>query len=190
MIVFVEGTIVSHKPNAVVVAVGGIGYEVFVPLRTMASLIVGSSFRLHTYHKISEDTNSLYGFLSSEEVDIFTTLISISGIGAKTALQMLEFPADHISKAIETEDIDSLTKIPGLGKKTASRLILELKGKIVRADTSTASASSPYQSVVDILKSLGFAPALVEQCFAKVPESMQTESDETLVKWGLQQLSR
>lgn len=188
MIAFLSGTVEHHTDNALLVSVHGVGYEVFIPIRVFAEYPVGSQKKIFTYHKISEDTQALFGFSSLADIQLFKTLIGISGIGAKSALQMLELPSEKVAKAIESEDINELIKIPGLGKKTASRLVLELKGKIIHTTGNTSKISSPFHEVIDILKGLGFANNQIETLFQNIPEEMKTESDETLVKWALKQL--
>ncbi len=189
MIAFLSGTVEHHTENSLFINVHGVGYEVFVPLRLLSSCPLGNTQKIFTYHKISEDSQSLYGFLQLDDIHLFKTLIGVSGIGVKSAMQMMEFPSAKVIQAIESEDLSELTKIPGLGKKTASRLVLELKGKIVRPPESQKKILSPHQEVIDILKSLGFVPSRVEELFANLPKNVSEYSNEELVKWGLKTLS-
>lgn len=187
MIAFLVGMIEHHTENSLLINVQGVGYEVFVPTRLFIDFPINKTQKVFTYHKVAEDAHTLFGFASLADVSVFKTLIGVSGIGAKTALQMLEFPAERIISSIESENIDELTRIPGLGKKTASRLILELKGKIVHSEKENPK-SSEYQNVIDILKGLGFSPQKVEELFANLSEDKKYLSEEELVRWGLKNM--
>lgn len=132
MISYVRGVLDYKEPNLVVVDINGIGYEVFVPLSTYQKLpAVGGQVKLHTYHHVREDALQLYGFLSSEEKEVFELVLSISGVGTKVALSILSFiSVNEFRRAIAQGDMKTLTKIPGIGKKSAERMVLELKDKI------------------------------------------------------------
>ena len=132
MIAYVRGVLDHKEPGRVVVDIGGIGYEVFIPLSTYQKLpAVGDQVRLFTHHHVREDIIALYGFLSSEEKEIFEMVLTISGVGTKVALSILSaMSADVFRRSIAQGDIKTLTKIPGIGKKSAERMVLELKGKI------------------------------------------------------------
>jgi Holliday junction DNA helicase RuvA len=132
MISYVRGVLDYKEPNLVIVDINGIGYEVFVPLSTYQKLpAVGGQVKLHTYHHVREDAMQLYGFVSSEEKEIFELVLSISGVGTKVALSILSFiSVNEFRRAIAQGDMKTLTKIPGIGKKSAERMVLELKDKI------------------------------------------------------------
>ena len=132
MISYVRGVLDYKEPNLVIVDINGIGYEVFVPLSTYQKLpAVGGQVKLHTYHHVREDAMQLYGFLSSEEKEVFELVLSISGVGTKVALSILSFiSVNEFRRAIAQGDMKTLTKIPGIGKKSAERMVLELKDKI------------------------------------------------------------
>ncbi len=132
MISYVRGMLDHKEPNYVIVDVNGIGYEVFIPLSTYQELpAVGDQVKLHTHHHVREDAAHLYGFLSSEEREVFELVLSISGVGAKVALSILSsLSVDRFRSAVVQGDMKTLTKIPGIGKKSAERMVLELKDKI------------------------------------------------------------
>ncbi len=132
MISYVRGVLDYKEPNLVIVDINGIGYEVFVPLSTYQKLpAVGGQVKLHTYHHVREDAMQLYGFVSSEEKEVFELVLSISGVGTKVALSILSFiSVNEFRRAIAQGDMKTLTKIPGIGKKSAERMVLELKDKI------------------------------------------------------------
>jgi Holliday junction DNA helicase RuvA len=132
MISYVRGVLDHKEPSRVVVDVNGMGYEVFIPLSTYQELpAIGGQVKLHTYHHVREDALHLYGFLSSEEKEIFELVLSISGVGAKVALSILSsMSVDEFRRAVAQGDMKTLTKIPGIGKKSAERMVLELRDKI------------------------------------------------------------
>ena len=132
MISYVRGTLDHKEPSYVVVDVNGIGYEVFIPLSTYQELpAIGEQVKLHTHHHVREDTIQLYGFLSSEEREVFEMVLTISGVGAKVALSILSsMTVNKFRSAVAQGDMKTLTKIPGIGKKSAERMVLELKDKI------------------------------------------------------------
>jgi len=132
MISYVRGALDHKEPSYVIVDVNGIGYEVFIPLSTYQELpAMGEQVKLHTHHHVREDTIQLYGFLSSEEREIFELVLTISGVGAKVALSILSsMTVNKFRSAVAQGDMKTLTKIPGIGKKSAERMVLELKDKI------------------------------------------------------------
>ena len=139
MIASLKGIVSSKKPDGVIVEVGGIGYQVSVPLCTLCNIPdQGGEIFLNIYTHVREDALQLYGFLTEEERKVFVTLLGINGVGPKLGLAILSgMPVQRFMEAVMKEDVDLLTTIPGLGKKTASRLILELREKLPKiSDTS------------------------------------------------------
>lgn len=132
MIAYIRGVLDHKEPNRVVMDVGGVGYEIFIPLSTYQQLpAIGDQVKLFTHHHVREDAANLYGFLSSEEKEIFEMVLSISGVGAKVALSILSaISVDEFRRSVAQGDMKTLTKIPGIGKKSAERMVLELKDKI------------------------------------------------------------
>lgn len=132
MISYVRGVLDYKEPNRVIVDVNGMGYEIFIPLSTYQKLpAVGDQVKLSTYHYVRDDTMHLYGFLSTEEKEIFELVLSISGVGTKVALSILSFiSVNEFRRAVAQGDMKALTKIPGIGRKSAERMVLELKDKI------------------------------------------------------------
>ena len=168
MIGRITGQIVEKLPPQIVVDVGGVGYELDVPMGTFYELPhLGEKITLFTHHVVREDAQLLYGFASRSERESFRQLLKISGIGAKTALAILSgMNADELALAISGEDVARLSRIPGIGKKTAERLILELRGKLdLSAGTPTSSVSggsvpatpvSARSDIVNALLALGY----------------------------------
>jgi Holliday junction DNA helicase RuvA len=132
MIGSLRGTLLQKRPDGIVVETGGVGYDVTVPLGVLSSLPQeGESVFLLIYTHVKEDILKLFGFLTDEQKQLFTRVLGVSGIGPKTALGILSaMSVEDFRRVVEDEDVDMLSRIPGLGKKTASRLILELKGKL------------------------------------------------------------
>ncbi|MCR4278510.1 MAG: Holliday junction branch migration protein RuvA [bacterium] len=154
MIGSLTGVISHHIGGAVLLEVGGIGYLVAVPARIQPSLQVGTEAHLFIYDHVREDARRLFGFTSLDERHFFETLISISGVGPKVALLILSVGTiDDIRKAVESGDVGFLTSVPGIGAKTAKKIVLELKGKLVE----DAEESTSDREVVDALVALGYS---------------------------------
>ena len=146
MIGFLKGTIVAAEGQMVTVLVGGVGFEVMMPNDGETLFNIGDEVDIHTYMHVRENEIGLYGFSSSLEKKLFNVLIGVSGIGPKSAMQMLGVATPQgIITAISAEDEKLLSSLPGIGKKTAARLILELKEKIVK-DLSDALIALGYRS--------------------------------------------
>jgi len=139
MISFIKGKLDSSGTSSIVIDCGGIGYEVFIGLNTISRLpSVGAELKIYTYMQVRDDGVSLFGFMAKEELNMFHMLISVSGIGPKSALNMLSVASPQdLMLAIISDDVKTMSSFPGVGKKTAGRLILELKDKI-----KTESATS------------------------------------------------
>jgi Holliday junction DNA helicase RuvA len=177
MIAILRGTLLEKQPSRVVVDVGGVGYDVQVPLSTFYGLGepgAGVTLRIHTH--VREDVIALYGFSTPLEQDLFERLIAISGIGPKLALAVLSGiePADLI-RAIKTQDVARLTKIPGIGKKTAERIGLELKDRLPQPTLAAgpAPAAEPPEDqfradLLSALLNLGYQRPPAEKAIDKV----------------------
>ena len=166
MIASLKGVIISKKPDGIIVEVGGIGYHVSIPLCSLGDIPEnGGDIFLHTYTHVREDALQLYGFLSDEERKVFVSLLGINGIGPKLGLAILSgMSVKKFMEAVVNEDISSLLTIPGLGKKTASRLILELREKLpkISAHLKEGSAGSEAASA---LINLGY-----KKSFSVIPD--------------------
>lgn len=168
MISYVRGIIDHKEPDHVIVDVNGIGYKVFIPLSTYEKLPpVGSQVKLNTYHHVREDSINLYGFLTMEEKDTFEMLLSVSGVGTKVALGILSaVSVGEFRRAIAQANMEFLVKLPGIGKKTAERILLELKDKIDKAKIEehiiVLAKSDLNNDAVAALMSLGASQSLAE----------------------------
>jgi Holliday junction DNA helicase RuvA len=170
VIAHLRGTILEKQPNRVVVDVGGVGYDVAVPLSTFYGLAAtGGQVALRVHTHVREDAISLFGFATALELDLFMRLIAISGIGPKVGLAVLSGiePAELIS-AIQRSDLARLTAIPGVGKKTSERIVLELKDRLPKAQPAAAAAggaASPAlrDDLLSALMNLGYHRPLAEK---------------------------
>ena len=159
MIGMLTGTIAQTTHNPIIVNVHGVGYAVFIPARTVTQLHLNgtSTFFIHTH--VSDDALDLYGFLSQDELDLFKLLLTVSGIGPRTATSIMDRSASAIQTAIMTSDVDFFTTIPRLGRKNAQKIIIELKSKLgstKELDLSDDSEGETKQ-LLDALLSMGFA---------------------------------
>jgi Holliday junction DNA helicase RuvA len=162
MIGRLTGTLAAKHPPGVLVDVNGVGYELDVPMSTFYNLpALGERVTLLTHLAVREDAHQLYGFASATERQTFRELIRISGIGARTALSVLSgLSVDELAQAVALQDGSRLTRIPGIGKKTAERLLLELKGRLAPAlagAETPSGASDPAADIVRALLALGYS---------------------------------
>lgn len=156
MIGRLSGRLAAKHPPQVLVDVGGVGYELDVPMSTYYSLpATGEAVTLHTHLVVREDAHTLYGFATPEERAVFRQLIRITGIGARTALALLSgLSVADLAQAVALQQAGRLTKIPGIGRKTAERLLLELKGRLADALPSAAGAPAASDAAADVLHAL------------------------------------
>jgi Holliday junction DNA helicase RuvA len=200
MITFLDGKLISALPTQAVVDVSGVGYEVFIPLSSYDKLpSVGQSIRILTHLAVREDAHVLYGFMTAAERDLFRLLVNnVSGIGPKLALAVLSgMTVNHFKAAVVNSDVTSLSKISGLGKKTAERIILELKDKLgVAAAWEAASAMhapTPEQEqaneAVLALIALGYKQVEAHKAVRDLQEKGEAKSAEELVKLALKRMA-
>jgi Holliday junction DNA helicase RuvA len=152
-----SGRLAAKQPPQVLVDVGGVAYELDVPMSTFYNLpATGEAVSLYTHLVVREDAHALYGFATLEERAAFRQLIRISGIGARTALSVLSgLSVEDLAQAVTMQDAAPLTRVPGIGKKTAERLLLELKGKL--AEAPAVAGGQPASDVVNALIALGYS---------------------------------
>ena len=177
MIAHLRGKLIARHPNQVIVETGGIGYDVTISVPTFSELpSLASEVALHIHTHVREDQISLYGFLRPEEKQLFEKLITVSGIGPKLAITILSgMPADDMTGAIRGNDVARLTKIPGIGRKTAERMVLELRDKLppVGADQVhvVPSLSAMQEDVLSALVNLGYQRAIAEKALSSVEKN-------------------
>ena len=205
MLAYIKGELAQKQIGYVVIDVGGLGYKVFMPDQAIDELgSIGEQVKVHTYYRVTEDDISIFGFKTQEELRMFELLISVSGIGAKTASAMLGcIEPSQFAIAVISNDIDTLKRIPGVGPKSAQRIVLELKDKMKKeqqiSDLTNATleqrakvkkvivADSKLQEATDALQVLGYTRKDIE----KTLEQIDTEelSIEDIIKQSLRQLS-
>ncbi len=173
MIATVQGRIQALRPQGLIVEVGGVGLLVRVPESLLDGALVGRAIELFTHLYVRENELTLYGFSSNAEHDIFVTLLGVSGIGPRTALAVLStFSPEVLRGAVAQGDIATLTRIPGIGRKTAERLMLDLKDKI-GAPSESGWAGAPLREgdadVINALTSLGYSLGEARDALALVP---------------------
>jgi Holliday junction DNA helicase RuvA len=196
MIGHLSGTILEKHPNQIMLDVGGVGYDVQIPISTYSALAdIGStaSLRIHTH--VREDAIVLFGFSTAEEKALFERLISVSGIGPKLALAVLSgLPTAGLVTAIRSSDIAALVRIPGVGKKTAERMVLELKDKLagveVAGKAAAAAENGPDYNALDkdvlsALVNLGCARPAADEAIRKVKEKGQPAGFEAYFRAAL-----
>ena len=160
MIAYLRGQIINKASNYIIIEVNGLGYQVFIGENLSNELKVSSEAELYTYHQVREEASDLYGFKTIDDLNLFELLLSVSGVGPKSALGILSLASsDDIKETIIRGDADLLTKVAGIGKKTAERLVLELKNKIIRTSSGTNLEKNVLGSSdeLDALMSLGYS---------------------------------
>lgn len=177
MIGRLRGILISKQPPSLLVEVGGVGYEVEAPMSTIYDLPgIGKEVVLLTHHAVKEDSVALYGFLHESERTLFRNLLKVSGIGAKIALAVLSgVSTEHFARLVQAGDVVALTKIPGIGKKTAERIVVELRDRVdglsgmPGAAPRTAGAPPDAAGEASVaLQQLGYKPAEVARLVQKV----------------------
>ncbi len=190
MIAFIRGRIIIKRTSYAVVETGDIGYQVYMGEALLNELILGSEAEIYTFHQVREEASDLYGFKSPDDLELFELLLTVSGIGPKSALGILNIAtASDIKEAIMRDDAGLLTKVSGVGKKTAERLVLELKTKIVKiGGTTTLNPSSALTGgdELDALMSLGYSLSDARNALLEVNSDI-TDSGER-VKAALRRL--
>jgi len=184
MISSLHGKVESLGSDWAIINVGGIGFQVYMPTSTLSTLgAIGKEVQLYTHLHLREDNATLYGFASADELALFQTLIGVSGLGPKLALAMLSaMSVEQLVTAIVTGSVDLLTVIPGIGKKVASRIVLELKEKI-GAGWITTPATQLAQENTDVLAALtalGYSAAEATKAVAALPASSDLSLEEKI----------
>jgi Holliday junction DNA helicase RuvA len=177
MIAHVRGEVTARGTDHVIVDVRGVGYKVFVPRHPE-----GDSVALHTHHVVREDAQQLYGFETREELALFELLIGVSGVGPKAAMSILGVarPA-QVAAAIASGDVAALSRAPGVGKKTAERLIVDLRGKVARGGPEPQAMGGPIDDeAAAALQALGYTPAEAVAALRSVPPAGEASTEARL----------
>ena len=193
MIAHLRGRLIAKHPNQAIVEAAGVGYDVNISVPTFSQLpALGTEVAFHVHTHVREDSIALFGFLRQGEKELFERLISVSGIGPKLAITILSgMPADEMVGAIRGNDVARLTRIPGIGKKTAERMVLELRDKLqdFGAAPAAAPASPIEEDVLSALLNLGYQRPAAERALAKVGNGNR-QSFEALFREALAALSK
>ena len=198
MFAYIKGELNIKTDTFVVIDVQGVGYKIFMPTKSIENLgEIGQTVKVYTYYYVREDNISLYGFSSNEELRMFELLLSVSGVGAKSAIIMLsEISPSSFALAVISDDVSKLVKIPGVGKKTAARIILELKDKLKTeaAIDKTEELDLAIQDdnkdneAIAALQVLGYTRKEIEKVFEKMDiNNLQLEE---IIKMALKYLAR
>ena len=198
MYAYIKGTLEEKSTDSIVVETAGIGYKIYVSEHTMSKLgEIGEKVKIYTHYHVREDNISLYGFMSNEELKMFELLLQVSGIGAKTAIAMLSnITPSKFALAIISNDLKTLTKIPGIGNKSAQRMVLELKDKLktqtaIEDDEEETTPNDNSESINEAgqaLQILGYNKSEISKVF----DNFDTHnlSTEDLIKEALKRLAR
>ena len=195
MIAHLRGKLLAKHPNQAIVETAGVGYDVTITIPTFSDLpAAGGEVALHIHTHVREDQIALYGFLKPAEKKLFEKLITVSGIGPKLAITILSgMPADEMTGAIRGNDIARLARIPGIGKKTAERMVLELRDKLPPAGTDTPTAPTTTaieEDVLSALTNLGYQRPAAERALASAMKSEQNNTFEALFRNTLAALAK
>ncbi len=199
MLYSVRGKLIHTTASGAVVECGGVGFDCQTTLNTLKTLKPGSEVTLFTYLNVREDAMELFGFATKTELETFKTLISVSGVGPKAGLAVLsELSPEQVAMAIATDDIKTITRAQGIGKKIAQRIVLELKDKLAKAVTNdsgfanisagaAAAASGNIPKAIEALGVLGYTPADVSPVLATLDSNLPVEQ---LIALTLKQMGR
>ena len=197
MYAYIKGSLEEKMANYVVVEAYGIGYKIFMSKNAIYQIgEIGSQVKVYTHHHVREDEISLYGFLSNEELKMFELLISVSGVGAKSAIAMLSnITPSEFAMSIISNDITKLTKVPGIGKKSAQRIVLELKDKLKKEQDIVAeeqeetiiAQNTEVEEAIAALQILGYQRKEIEKALAKFDYQAMTVED--VIRNGLKNLA-
>ncbi|KJS21178.1 MAG: hypothetical protein VR72_11895 [Clostridiaceae bacterium BRH_c20a] len=195
MIAYIKGKILKKNATSLIMENNGLGYEIYVPANSFYKYRDGEEIELVTYLHIREDLIQLYGFSGWDEKEIFLLLINVSGVGPKGALAILSHVSiEELKAAIVTEDINVLTKLPGIGKKTAQRLIIELKDKIPKTiynfEEVKSESTITGNAILAALVSLGYQPLEVKKIIPLLLKDYPNSDEAFLIKKALQILAR
>ena len=184
MIARLHGQLIEKQPPILVVDVNGVGYELEAPMSTFYKVTLGAPVTLYVHQVVREDANLLYGFASREERDMCRTLLKVNGVGPKMALAILSgMEAEAFAACIRQNDIATLTRIPGVGKKTAERLVIEMRDRLgddstgLFANTGAALPATAAQDAVTALISLGYKAAEAEKAINKIKNDDASAED-------------
>jgi Holliday junction DNA helicase RuvA len=193
MITHLKGRLVEKTPTHVVIECNGVGYKVHISLHTFSLISDSENVKLYTYLLVREDSHTLYGFYEPSEREIFTLLISVSGVGASTARTMLSsLSPNQVQDAIAMNNVAVIQSVKGIGAKTAQRVILDLKDKILKVyamdDVSAVSSNTNKEEALSALETLGFTRKQTEKVCQKIIVEDPNATVESIIKLALKNL--
>ncbi len=182
MIAGLQGKLQAIGNSWAIINVGGISFQVYMPTSTLSTLgVIGEEVELYTHLHLREDNATLYGFATAEELGLFQTVTTVSGVGPKLALAMLSaMSVEKLTMAIVTGSADLLSEVPGIGKKTANRLILELKGKLAAGWVAPTGLAEENTDVLAALTSLGYSVREASRAVATLPSDQKLSLEEKI----------
>lgn len=184
MIAYLSGTVISKQDRTIILNVSGTGYLIYVPRDLKEKTAEGDKLELYIHTNVREDDISLYGFGSKDEWQFFKLLLTVSGVGPKSALEILTMPMPRVKTAIAKKDSALLSTIPGIGKKTSERIIVDLQGKVKEELLEDQIETPVREDIMQALISLGYNRAQVAQGLKKIPQELERE--EEIIKYFLQ----
>ncbi|WP_108866498.1 Holliday junction branch migration protein RuvA [Aquimarina aquimarini] len=193
MITHIKGRLVEKNPTDVVIDCNGVGYLLHISLHTFSLISEEEVLQLYTHLQVKEDSHTLFGFVEKSEREIFRLLISVSGIGASTARTMLSsLHPDQVKEAIATNDVATIQSIKGIGAKTAQRVIIDLKDKILKVynidEVSVSQSNTNKDEALSALETLGFNRKIAEKAIDRVLKVTPKETVENIIKQALKNL--
>ena len=193
MIAHIQGRLVEKTPTEVVIDCNGVGYHINISLHTFSLIPDSENLKLYTFLQVKEDSHSLFGFVEKQERELFKLLLSVSGVGASTARTMLSSLAPaQIIQAIAANDVAMIQSMKGIGAKTAQRIILDLKEKVLKVynldEVSVVESNTNKDEALSALEVLGFARKAAEKVIDKIIRETPTATVENLIKQALKNL--
>lgn len=193
MIAHIQGKLVEKTPTEVIIDCNGVGYQINISLHTFSLLPNSDHLKLYTFLQIKEDAHTLFGFVEKAERELFKLLLSVSGVGASTARTMLSSIApQQVIQAIASGDVGTVQSIKGIGAKTAQRIILDLKDKVLKIynleEVSFSQSNTNKDEALSALEVLGFARKAAEKVVEKIVRDNADASVETIIKLALKNL--
>lgn len=188
MISYLKGKVIISRPGFVILQVNDVGYKVAVPPQ-VNFVDDKNEHELFIHHHIKEDASDLYGFLTFDELELFEKLLSVNGVGPKAAMIIISLaPTEKIIEAIISEDTNFFQSAPGIGKKVAVKIILDLKSKISDLNFSGSISGGKHQDIYDGLETLGYKKIEIDKIIGKLPEKLK--SSEEKIRWMLKNLAK
>ncbi len=192
MIAYLKGQVIKKTEKDIILLVNNIGYEIYLPEKFLSDISLNQDLELFIYHKQREDAQELYGFSSYEEREFFKQLLSVSGVGPKSAISVLSIAnVDDLRCAIVSGNADMFKKVSGIGSKTAERIIIDLKNKLGPMNFSTSSLDLVNNQDLDVfeaLSALGFQDSDIRNIYNQIPKDLEKSSDK--IKYALKLLKK